>query len=250
MFRRFIAANRRLAAAIEQCLPQRRLDISRLYDITIARHLRGLPAGAVIVDAGGGRRSAVREHQPAGTRLVAVDESASELALNRDVDETRIADISRLLPFADGEVDAVCSKHVLEHLPAISGFVAEAARVLKPGGVFIAFFPARYAPFATINRLLPDRIKRRLLYSLHPETEGTPRFRAFYDHCYCTAIVQLLGHHGFDVEEVTASYYQSHYFGFFLPLYLLSAGYELVPYAAGLKDLAASLLVVARKPFG
>ena len=247
MLRRFVRANRRIASAIEQRLPQRRLDISSEYTLVVTRHMRALEPGAVIVDAGGGRRCAVAEGKPAGAHLVAVDESAAELALNREVDETRVADISRALPFADSEVAMVVSKHVLEHLPDTGGFVREAARVLSPGGRLICVFPARYAPFALLNRIVPARYKQRLLHSLHPETEGTLRFRAYYDRCNASAMSALLASSGFEIEALIPSYYQSHYFGFFLPLYLASALYELVVASAGARDLAANLLIVARK---
>jgi SAM-dependent methyltransferase len=247
VFRRFVQANRRIASAIEQRLPQRRLDISREYTLTVTRHMRALEPGAIIVDAGGGRRCAVAEGRPAGARIIAVDESAAELALNREVDGTRVADISRALPFADSEIAMVVSKHVLEHLPDTGGFVREAARVLAPGGRLVCFFPARYAPFALLNRIVPVRFRERLLHSLHPETEGTLRFRAYYDRCNASAMAALLASSGFEVEAIVPSYYQSHYFGFFLPLYLASALYELVVATARARDLAANLLVVARK---
>ena len=43
------------------------------------------------------------------------------------------------------------------------------------------------------------------------------------------------------------SYYQSRYFGFFVPLYLMSALYEALIRALGIRDLSAYLLIVARK---
>ena len=43
------------------------------------------------------------------------------------------------------------------------------------------------------------------------------------------------------------SYYQSEYFDFFVPFFLLSALYELIVRALGLRDLGAVALVVARR---
>ena len=53
---------------------------------------------------------------------------------------------------------------------------------------------------------------------------------------------------GFEVDAVRVSYYQSEYFSFFVPAYLLSAAYELAVYAAKAPNLAAYVLLVARKP--
>ena len=49
----------------------------------------------------------------------------------------RACDISKGLPFDDGQFDAVYHSHVLEHLDPAAGraLLAECLRVLKPGGV-------------------------------------------------------------------------------------------------------------------
>lgn len=44
-------------------------------------------------------------------------------------------------PFADGEFDTILCNAVLEHVPEIDCVMAELARVLKPGGFFIAAVP-------------------------------------------------------------------------------------------------------------
>jgi len=47
------------------------------------------------------------------------------------------------LAFRNGAFDAVVSQDTIEHIPHDGEFVAEAARVLKPGGVFVVFTPWR-----------------------------------------------------------------------------------------------------------
>lgn len=46
------------------------------------------------------------------------------------------------LPFADGQFACVISNSVLEHIPAVEPVLAEAARVLRPGGRFIFCVPS------------------------------------------------------------------------------------------------------------
>lgn len=41
------------------------------------------------------------------------------------------------LPLADGEVDAVYCVSVIEHVPDFTGMVADVARALRPGGLFV-----------------------------------------------------------------------------------------------------------------
>ena len=57
------------------------------------------------------------------------------------------ADVPRMcadagaLPFADGIFAGAISINVLEHVPSPEALIAEAARVLKPGGVLVAVTP-------------------------------------------------------------------------------------------------------------
>ena len=47
------------------------------------------------------------------------------------------------LAFRSATFDAVISQDTIEHVPDDEGFVAEAARVLRPGGTFVVFTPYR-----------------------------------------------------------------------------------------------------------
>lgn len=240
--------NRRASAWLELRLPQARDDIFTIYETVVAQQMNARP-GQLVVDVGGGRSCPFsKDRQPAlGTRIVAVDVSEEEIRHNRDVDETRVANIMERLPFEPGEVDMIVSRSVLEHLTDLESFVANSGRALKAGGYFTHLFPSRFAPFAVINRALPAGFSKKVLYFFQPQVKGICGFPAFYDRCYDSAVRRLLDAQGFDVEDTRVSYYQSRYYNFFVPAYLLSALYELAVRAAGRRDLGAYLLVVARK---
>jgi SAM-dependent methyltransferase len=76
------------------------------------------------------------------------------------------------VPFDDGSFDAVTSNMVFEHIADFRGPVSEIARVLKPGGHFIALFPSRELwfeqhvglPFA--HRFAPGSRAQRHYFSL------------------------------------------------------------------------------------
>src|SRR5262249_48012361 len=147
-----------------------------------------------------------------GTRIVAVDVSEDEIRHNTDVDEARVGDIVRDLPFASGEVDMVVSRSVLEHLEDLDAFVAGAARVLRSGGHFVHLFPSRFAPFAIINRALPNWMGRRVMHLLHPRSVGINGFPAFYDRCYDSAVRSVLAARGMEIVDLKLSFYQSRYY--------------------------------------
>ena len=246
--RAFFEANKRISIGLERYLPHARPNPFDAYTEIVA-DLIGRKDGQVIVDVGGGRSCTFAHVRPPGStsRIVAVDVSSEQLALNNDVDEKRVADVVKELPFEPAEVDAIVSSSVLEHLDDVEAFVANSRRALKPGGYWVHVFPSKFAPFSIANQLLPSTLGRRVLLALMPETEGKCGFRAYYDRCYYSACTALLRRHGFEVTDVRVGYFQSWYLSFFLPAFLLSAAYELALYKLGARNLAAYLVVVARK---
>jgi len=73
------------------------------------------------------------------------------------------------LPFRDGSFDVVFNNSLLEHVPAWRLVLAETARVLRPGGVFVMYTTNRACPVHDeVNGFpfypwLPDPIQRRVL---------------------------------------------------------------------------------------
>src|SRR6266568_3208172 len=109
--------------------------------------IRALPDGATVLDLGGGRRCvyAGSVQPPGRVKLIAVDISAEELALNGDVAETRVADVAAGLPLPDGSVDLILSRALLEHVQGVPAAIRHMARVLKAGGTASSVRPARPA---------------------------------------------------------------------------------------------------------
>lgn len=243
----FLAVNQKASQQVEASLPQA-FDIFARY-IEVAKGVVNARRNAVVVDVGGGTTCPfVRVLKPgASPMIIALDISEDQLKCNNDAGGKLVADIVKSLPFRNGTIDLITSRSVLEHLGDVAGFVKHSSEVLKPGGYWIHLFPSKFAPFALINQLLPKACSRALVRTFFPSQTGICGFPAVYDACYCSAIVNLLVKNGFDLIDVTPSYYQSQYFSFFFPLFALSAAYELLVWRLGLKNMAAYLLVVARK---
>jgi 2-polyprenyl-6-hydroxyphenyl methylase/3-demethylubiquinone-9 3-methyltransferase len=244
----FLAYNWALSARIEPHLPHAKPRVGSLYAETVARYLAS-EGDQLVVDVGGGRKNHYAGYKRSGanTRIIAVDISEEALRKNCDVDDKILADAASSLPFDDAQVDLITSRFLLEHLRTIDGFLRESARALQAGGYSIHVFPSRYAPFALINRALPDKLARRLLHSVRPNTKAGSGFPAYYDRCYYSAVEKLLQENGLEVIEARFSYYQSQYFKGFLPLYLASVSYELLLRAVGAKNLCPYAVIVARK---
>ena len=112
-----------------------------------------------------------------GAIVVGLDISESALALGRQRVSTmglesqvslERCDVSRSVPYPDGSFDYVFSNCVLEHIPDDATAIMESARVLRPGGLFIATVPFDYATSVSFPRLvsllirLPAPLKSRV----------------------------------------------------------------------------------------
>ena len=139
--------------------------------------LRGFLApapGELVIDLGCGSGRALLWNRDLGASMIGVDIAPFfSVEARREVD-LMLGDL-RQLPFAEGTFDKAWSLDVLEHLSpdALSGMLAEAARVLKPGGgLFVYTHVRKNAPIAAglrwINRLA-DRLERWHLVDLRQE---------------------------------------------------------------------------------
>jgi ubiquinone/menaquinone biosynthesis C-methylase UbiE len=248
---RFIAANRRMSSAIEAYLPASfKRHLHTLYKFEVADFINTRP-GQAVLDIGGGKDCPFLPFvkEPGAHLIIAVDCSDHELRLNAELDNKIVADAaSREFPFRDGSADLIVSRSVVEHLHDNAVFFENCARVLRPGGTLVHTFPCKFAPFSLINQLLPNRLTRRLLAYFQPQWADECGFLAFYDHCYFSAVHGLLDRSGFQNPRFAFRYYQSIYFNFFFPLYLLMLAYDLLAWALGIRNLACAILVSAEQP--
>lgn len=180
-------------------------------------------------------------------KCIGIDVARDELVANTDVDMKVVTDVALSIPLKDGCVGLVSSRSVLEHLRDTDVFFAESKRVLTKGGLMVHVMPSKYAPFALMNRILPDRLGRSLLTLLKPEQKGICGFPAVYDQCSYSQILKLINKHDLALVGFKTSFYQSRYYDFFLPVFLLSAAYDFLLFSLGIKRLSAYLLLVARK---
>jgi 2-polyprenyl-6-hydroxyphenyl methylase / 3-demethylubiquinone-9 3-methyltransferase len=103
------------------------------------------PSDVLDIGCGGGFLSNALAR--AGHRVIGLDASTEALAIAARHDTTRTVDYrrgdARALPFPDASFDVVCAMDFLEHVEDPGRVVAEAARVLRPSGLFF---------FHTFNR--------------------------------------------------------------------------------------------------
>jgi len=101
-----------------------------------------------MVEAAGGRPLAPRDALELGSGGSLLSEFLDGLITSDVV--PGVADCAvdgRRLPFRDASLRAIFMTHTLHHIPDVSCFLAEADRVLKPGGV-LAMVEVAHTPFA------------------------------------------------------------------------------------------------------
>ena len=222
--RRFLDLNRRISRAADRALAPAamRLDGFGAFNNEVLERL--VAPGQLVYELGGGSQPFLWESRRAelGIGLIGLDISAEELAAAvppHCYDRTIVADITRWRGAGDG--DLVICRSTLEHVRDMDGALAGIASALKEGGRAALFMPCRNAPFAWLNRLLPERAKRLMLYAAFPEkAEGHDGFPAFYDRATPREIVTLAAAHGLSPVERRV-FWMSDYFSVFFPAFLL-----------------------------
>ena len=119
--------------------------------------------GKAVLDLGC-RSGALTRHFLDGNEVVGIDVDRSALAKAEQLGiDVIAADVEEPLPLETSSFDAVVAGELLEHLRFPDAVVAEARRVLRPGGVFVGSVPNA---FRFQNRL-------RFLRGNRPELDPT-----------------------------------------------------------------------------
>ncbi len=123
--------------------------------------------GARVADVGCGDGSLARVMARAGARVVGIDPGPQQLARAAAAeaagDEVYVCALGEALPLRDGCLDAVVFFNALHHVPvAVQGAaLAEAARVLRPGGLVYVQEPLAEGSYFEVMRPIEDETEVR-----------------------------------------------------------------------------------------
>lgn len=102
----------------------------------------GPRAGASVLDVGCGTGAVMQLAQTLGYRAHGIDMSPDALTYCKAKNLTVTLSTAEKINFPDASFEVVVALDVLEHVQDHAAAVREIARVLKPGGIFIATVPA------------------------------------------------------------------------------------------------------------
>lgn len=218
--RAFIDSQRALSEDFDSFLPAL-YRVDGHQDFMSSMLPRFLRPGATIYEVGGGKHPSIdlATKRRLGLRIVGIDISAAELAAAPGgiYDATITGDICSIRGAGDG--DLVICKGVLEHVEDADCAFRGLTSLLHPGGIALLFVPSRNALFSRLNRMLPQSLKRRLLFAIFPHKQVDSGFPAWYDRCTPRQFRALARLNGMQVLD-EHHYFRSTYFSFFFPLYL------------------------------
>jgi ubiquinone/menaquinone biosynthesis C-methylase UbiE len=126
-------------------------------------------AGRTVVDVGCGEGSVVRRYAAEGARAIGVETGAEPLARARAhapvSGERYVEGVGEALPLEDASADAVLFVQSLHHVPvdAIDAALAEAGRVVRPGGEVVVLEPLAEGPFFSLVAIVDDETRVRAL---------------------------------------------------------------------------------------
>lgn len=154
-----------------------------------------LPKDGIILEAGSGLSAAVITLRRMGFNVTGLDYAVNALYASRRFDITLplVAGDVHALPYADGSLAAYLSFGVLEHFEhGMRPALAEAYRVLRPGGVLVLTIP------------YPNVVHRLVAWRRRRQKRSTLTDDAFYESTYTrAALVQNVTSAGFTPLKVT-----------------------------------------------
>lgn len=180
--------------------------------------LQNIPLRGDVADIGGGKKPFLTQ-RPEGITYVGIDIDADELARAPAgiYTQTIVADITQ--PTLDMKFDVIICRFILEHVTDTEAALKGLYTMMKPGAVCYISAPSRYAMFTKINGILPENLKKWILYKLYPAKQ-TDGFKAHYDKMSPSEVSDLIRAHGGMIVQVHRVKF-SGYFTFFFPLHLL-----------------------------
>jgi len=145
------------------------------------------PGGLRVCDIGGGAHPAIKLERIARQQLdyVVTDIDEEELAM-APAEYSKVGgdmlerDTAQRLLEQGGPFDLVFSRWAAEHMRDGRAFHENVLSVLRPGGVALHLFPTLYSLPFTVNKLLPDRLSKGVLFGI---TDREVKFPAHYSWC-------------------------------------------------------------------
>jgi 2-polyprenyl-6-hydroxyphenyl methylase/3-demethylubiquinone-9 3-methyltransferase len=221
MIRKLINGQIYLSRQFDKLLPKKyKIDGNNHFgNFIIPNYLK---KDLVIYDVGGGKNPYLSLEKKRELNATVIGLDIDENELNRAdkgrYNETIVADISKFK--GKGDADLLFCRAVLEHVEDIESAFSSISSILKPGGMALIFVPSKNAVFARLNLILPEKIKKALLFYIFPKTQRDQGFTSYYNKCTPNEFKELANNNNLSVAK-EHYYFSSAYFKFFFPIHFV-----------------------------
>jgi ubiquinone/menaquinone biosynthesis C-methylase UbiE len=200
-------------------------DFSSNWDDELLREvvLKTLAPSMIVLDLGAGR-GAVPQMDFRGRVQQVIGIDPDPRVVDNPYLDQGIAGTGESMPFPDASFDLVVCDNVLEHISEPAAVLREVARVLKPGGRFIAKTPNRRHYMPLVARLTPTGF-HRLFNRLRGRAESDT-FRTRYRMNTPRALARLARAAGLEVQDIRLVEGRPEYLRISALTYPLGALYE------------------------
>lgn len=196
----------------------------------------------VCLDYGAGRGNVRQMNFKDQVAFVAGVDPDEAVFSNPYLDEAKLLPLpSGKIPYEDERFDIVYCTNVMEHVETPEATFAEVARVLKPGGIFIAKTPNKNHYMPLIARITPTSFHKFYNGLRGRETHDT--FKTQYK---CNSPGQVKKYQkqtGFELEEINLWEGRPEYLRIFWPFYIFGLIYERIVNATELLAPFRSVLI-------
>ena len=99
---------------------------------------------------------------------------------NPTLDEAKLIEPGKPLPYPDNRFDLIVSRYVFEHVPDPEWLASELLRVTRPGGWICALTPNKWGYVAVAASMVPNRLHSKLLHRIQPARKAQDVFPTKY----------------------------------------------------------------------
>jgi len=143
--------------------------------------------------------------------------------------------------------DLIFSKYLMEHVKDVKTSYKNNLLALNHGGRMIHLYPLGYHPFSLLNKLVGNKIARKVIPLIRKGSEGVTGYPAFYDLGNAYTLERFFKNQKGIKVEFKYHYGAVDYFSFFFPLALLISLFNQIAKTLRAKLFASNVLIVIIK---
>ena len=200
-----------------------------------------LSSSKIILELGGVSRPVLQKNQ--SYRYVGIDID-DEFIHDKYYDGFYCQSVEDPLP---EKGDLIFSKYLMEHVKEVKTSYKNQLLALNHGGRMIHLYPLGYHPFSLLNKLVGNKLARKIIPLIRKGSEGVTGYPAFYSLGNAYSLERFFKNQKGIKVEFKYHYGAVDYFSFFFPFALLISLFNVIAKFFEIKIFASNVLVVINK---